>query len=178
MSHPQFGVTTQVWAHNYKMFMADGDAWVRVTTSRGGPTASSIAVAQQYNPTRYAALNVPEDGLNWDIIGQIGEMLKSNSADSPLRGFPVKQIFMAGFSGAGAIVQLWINDFSRILRQGNGQPIMDGYVVGEPSGYPTDQLAGRCHLSYRSPPAGDPARRARREAAQSAGTGKPAPPRQ
>jgi len=136
MSHPQFGVTTQVWAHNYKMFMADGDAWVRVTTSRGGPTASSIAVAQQYNPTRYAALNVPEDGLNWDIIGQIGEMLKTNSADSPLRGFPVKQLFMAGFSGAGAIVQFWINDFSRILRLGNGQSITDGYVVGEPSGYP------------------------------------------
>jgi hypothetical protein len=136
MSHPQFGVTTQVWAHNYKMFMADGDAWVRVTTSRGGPTGSSIGVAKQYNPTRYAALNVPEDGLNWDIIGQIAEMLKSNAATSPLKGFHVKQIFMEGFSGAGAIVQFWINDFSHILRQPNGQSLIDGYVVGEPSGYP------------------------------------------
>jgi hypothetical protein len=136
MSHPQFGVTTQVWAHNYKMFMADGDAWVRVTTVRGGPAASSIAVAQQYNPTRYASLNVPEDGLNWDIIGQIAEMLKSNASNSPLKGLHVKQIFMEGFSGAGAIVQMWINDFSHILRQPNGQSIIDGYVVGEPSGYP------------------------------------------
>ena len=83
MSHPQFGVTTQVWAHNYKMFMADGDAWVRVTTSRGGPTGSSIGVAKQYDPTRYAPLNVPEDGLNWDIIGQIAKMLKVKRSDQP-----------------------------------------------------------------------------------------------
>ncbi|HEX3591304.1 MAG TPA: alpha/beta hydrolase domain-containing protein [Pseudonocardiaceae bacterium] len=136
MSHPQFGVTTQVWAHNYKMFMADGDAWVRVTTSRGGPTGSSIGVAKQYNPTRYASLDVPEDGLNWDIIGQIAELLRSNAHHSPLTGFPVRQIFMEGFSGAGAIVQFWINDMSRILRQANGQSLIDGYVVGEPSGYP------------------------------------------
>jgi len=136
MSHPQFGVTTQVWAHNYKMFMADGDAWVRVTTSRGGPTGSSIGVAKQYDPSRYAALNVPEDGLNWDIIGQIAELLKSNAATSPLDGFRVRQIFMEGFSGAGAIVQFWINDFSHILRQPDGRSLIDGYVVGEPSGYP------------------------------------------
>lgn len=136
MSHPQFGVTTQVWAHNYKMFMADGDAWVRVTTSRGGPTGSSIGVAKQYDPTRYATLNVSEDGLNWDIIGQIAEMLKSNAPTSPLKGFDVKQIFMEGFSGAGAIVQFWINDFSHILRRPDGRSLIDGYVVGEPSGYP------------------------------------------
>jgi hypothetical protein len=136
MAHPQSGLTTQGWAHNYKMFMADGDAWVRVTTVRGGPTGSSIAVAKQYDPARYAALDVPEDGLNWDIIGQIGELLKTNASSGPLAGYRVKQIFMQGFSGAGAIVQIWINDFSRVLRQSNGQSIMDGYMVGEPSGYP------------------------------------------
>lgn len=136
MAHPQSGLTTQGWAHNYKMFMADGDAWVRVTTVRGGPTGSSIAVAKQYDPVRYADLDVREDGLNWDIIGQIGELLKANASSSPLAGYRVKQIFMQGFSGAGAIVQIWINDFSRILRHSDGQSIMDGYMVGEPSGYP------------------------------------------
>lgn len=43
---------------------------------------------------------------------------------------------MEGFSGAGAIVQFWINDFSHILRQPDGQSLIDGYVVGESSGYP------------------------------------------
>jgi hypothetical protein len=136
MSHPQFGVTTQIWAHNYKKFIADGDAWVRVTNSRGGMAGSSLGVAKQYNPVRYADLNFPEDGLNWDVIGQIGNMLKSNASVSPLKGYHVRQLFMEGFSGAGAITLIWSNEFSRILRLSNGDPIVDGFVVGEPSGYP------------------------------------------
>jgi hypothetical protein len=136
MSHPQFGVTTQIWAHNSKKFMADGDAWVRVTNSRGGMAGSSLGVAKQYDPTRYAALNFPEDGLNWDVIGQIGNMLKSNASVSPLKGYRVKQLFMEGFSGAGAITLIWANEFSPILRLRNGGSIVDGFVVGEPSGYP------------------------------------------
>ncbi len=136
MSHPQFGVTTQIWAHNSTKFMADGDAWVRVTNSRGGMAGSSLGVAKQYDPTRYAALNFPEDGLNWDVIGQIANMLKSNAGVSPLHGYRVKQLFMEGFSGAGAITLIWANEFSPILRLRNGGHIVDGFVVGEPSGYP------------------------------------------
>jgi hypothetical protein len=136
MSHPQFGVTTQIWAHNHKKFIADGDAWVRVTNSRGGMAGSSLGVAKQYDPVRYAALNFPEDGLNWDVIGQIGNMLKSNASVSPLQGYQVRHLFMEGFSGAGAITLIWSNEFSRILRLANGDPIVDGFVVGEPSGYP------------------------------------------
>jgi hypothetical protein len=136
MSHPQFGVTTQIWAHNSTKFMADGDAWVRVTNSRGGMTGSSLGVAKQYDPQRYADLNFPEDGMNWDVIGQIGNMLKSNASVSPLHGLNVKQMFMEGFSGAGAITLIWHNEFSPILRMRNGDSIVDGFVVGEPSGYP------------------------------------------
>ena len=136
MGHPQFGATTQMWAHSNKKFMREGDAWVRITNSRGGPTGSSLAVLQQYDPERYASLAFPEDGLNWDVIGQVGELLKSNTPASPLNPLKVKQIFMGGFSGSGAITQMWINDFSQILRRPDGSSIMDGYVVGEPSGYP------------------------------------------
>ncbi len=136
MSHPQFGVTTQIWAHNAKKFMADGDAWVRVTNSRGGMAGSSLGVAKQYNPTRYASLNFPEDGMNWDVIGQVANMVKSNASVSPLKGYHVKQVFMEGFSGAGAITLIWANEFSPLLRLANGAPIVDGFVVGEPSGYP------------------------------------------
>jgi alpha/beta hydrolase family protein len=178
MSHPQFGVTTQVWAHNYKMFMADGDAWVRVTTSRGGPTGSSIGVAKQYNPTRYASLNVPEDGLNWDIIGQVAELLRSNVARSPLAGFPVKQIFMEGFSGAGAIVQFWINDMSRILRQSDGQFTHRRIRGRRAERLSAHQLPSGTHRRGRSSASRHPTRRAGREAAHATGTGESASPRQ
>src|SRR3954454_6262864 len=76
MSHPQFGVDTQIWAWNHDKFMRDGDAWVRVTTSRGAPLLSSVALTKEYDPLRYAAIDYPEDGLNWDVIGQIGKLVK------------------------------------------------------------------------------------------------------
>ncbi|HEY4281227.1 MAG TPA: alpha/beta hydrolase domain-containing protein [Conexibacter sp.] len=136
MSHPQFGVDTQVWAWNHDKFMRDGDAWVRVTTSRGGPALSSVGLAKEYDPIRYATIDYPEDGLNWDVIGQIGKLIKSNDPSSPLAGYPVREMLMSGWSGAGAVVQMWVNDFSRILRMPGGAPIVDGYIVGEPSGYP------------------------------------------
>jgi hypothetical protein len=95
-----------------------------------------LGVAKQYDPTRYASLNFPEDGLNWDVIGQVANMVKSNASVSPLKGYNVKQVFMEGFSGAGAITLIWANEFSPLLRLANGAPIVDGFVVGEPSGYP------------------------------------------
>jgi hypothetical protein len=45
-------------------------------------------------------------------------------------------MLMSGWSGAGAIVKIWVDDFSRVLRMPGGGPIVDGYIVGEPSGYP------------------------------------------
>jgi hypothetical protein len=63
-------------------------------------------------------------------------MLKSNAGVSPLKGYRVHQVFMEGFSGAGAITLIWANEFSRLLRLQDGSPIVDGFVVGEPSGYP------------------------------------------
>jgi hypothetical protein len=136
MSHPAFGVDTQVWAWAHQKMLRDGDAWVRVTTSRGGPLASSLGLAKEYDPIRYAPINYPEDGLNWDVIGQIGRLLKGNGRTSPLAGYDVRQVLMSGWSGAGAIVKIWVDDFSRVLRMPGGGPIVDGYIVGEPSGYP------------------------------------------
>ena len=136
MSHPQFGVDTQIWAWNHGKFMRDGDAWVRVTTSRGAPTTSSVALLKEHDPVRYASINYPEDGLNWDVIGQIGKLIKSNARTSPLAGYDVREMLMSGWSGAGAVVQMWVNDFSRVQRMPGGGPIVDGYIVGEPSGYP------------------------------------------
>jgi Alpha/beta hydrolase domain len=136
MSHPAFGVDTQVWAWNHDKIMRDGDAWVRITTSRGGPLASSVGLAKEYDPIRYAPIDYPEDGLNWDVIGQVGKLIKSNARTSPLAGYDVRRMLMSGWSGAGAIVQIWVNDFSRVQRMPGGGPIVDGYIVGEPSGYP------------------------------------------
>ena len=57
---------------------------------QGGPLASSVGLAKEYDPIRYAPINYPEDGLNWDVIGQVGKLIKSNARTSPLAGYDVR----------------------------------------------------------------------------------------
>src|ERR1700691_1436799 len=78
--------------------MERGDAWVGITL----PGASDGL--KKFNPTRYAAVSfanptpdgacpgakggpsATEDGLKWDVISQVGALLKSNTAGGPLAG--------------------------------------------------------------------------------------------
>jgi alpha/beta hydrolase family protein len=86
---------------------------------------------------RYAAISFPEDGLNWDIIGQVGRLLKTRTALNPVNGYGVRHIIAQGWSGGGALLLIFISDgFHDRARMPGGGPVIDGYLVGEPSGYP------------------------------------------
>src|SRR5579862_5254052 len=83
------------WGTLADEILARGDAWVGVTTSGGMPGMKA------FNPQRYAAVafNNPipnacpaaprnpseiEDGLKWDMLSQIGALLKSNTPGGPM----------------------------------------------------------------------------------------------
>ena len=86
---------------------------------------------------RYAPINFTEDGLTWDIIGQVGRLLKAKAPTNPLNQVDVKRLYAQGWSGPGALWLFYISDgFHQRVRMPDGSPIFDGYLVGEPSGYP------------------------------------------
>ena len=128
-----------VWSRITDYVLANGDALVSITTRRStGPGGSSAIEAMKgFDPVRYGPLNFTEDGLNWDIIGQVGRLLRTQIPDNPLRGYDVERLYAQGWSGGGALLLIYICDgFHERVRMPDGGPTFDGYLVGEPSGYP------------------------------------------
>ena len=137
-SHPLYGIDF-VWSRITDYVLANGDALVSIATRRStGPGGSSAIEAMKgFDPVRYGPLNFTEDGLNWDIIGQVGRLLKTRIPDNPLQGYDVERLYAQGWSGGGALLLIYISDgFHERVRMPDGGPIFDGYLVGEPSGYP------------------------------------------
>lgn len=135
-SHPQYGITV-VWSQIYEYVTGNGDAYVAVSTRRTNDGSSAIEGLKGFDPERYEQIDFAEDGLNWDVISQVGALLKSDSSDNPLRDLEVDHLYASGWSGGGALLLLYLSDgFHDRARLGDGAPIYDGYLVGEPSGYP------------------------------------------
>jgi len=126
------------WAADF--VTKNGDAWVSINTHG---LRQSVETLQKFDPVRYAALTYPEFGQNWDIMGEVGRLLKSDAPHNPLKG-RVNRLYGHGWSGTGSIWWFYINErFHRNVRLPGGKPIYDGYMVGEPSGYsPINGLGG------------------------------------
>ena len=91
-----------VWALSYDYIVNSGDVFVAVTHSPDG-----IGVLKNFDSLRYASLTLAnpapmetcgpdnstsasEEGLKWDLISQIGVLLRSETG--PLAGFEVKSL--------------------------------------------------------------------------------------
>jgi hypothetical protein len=132
-SHPQYGLEF-IWPKTVDYIIANGDAYVSIATIRSG--FNSFQAMKAFDPIRYAPLNFADPGLNWDVIGQVGSLLKTQILANPLYGYGVKRLYAEGWSGGGAVVLMYISDgFHTRVRMPDGGPIFDGYLVGEPSGY-------------------------------------------
>ncbi len=125
---------SMMWGFTHDYIMDHGDAWVGI---------SLPAVAdglKKFNPTRYAAVsfanpspNAPcgnnaappsEEGLRWDMISQVGALLKSNVAGRPLAGLRVQNLYL---TTQGSDVATYANAIHANLE--NGKPVYDGYVL-------------------------------------------------
>jgi hypothetical protein len=134
------------WAIMYgylnEHMMENGDAWVGITM----PAASDAL--KKFNPTRYAAVNFAnpnpgeacpgakggpaamEEGLRWDMISQVGALLKSYSlAGSPFAGFGVEWLYM---TSQFPDVVTYLDAIHAHARLANGKPVYDGYLLRNP----------------------------------------------
>ncbi len=89
-----------------------------------GPSAGSAASRFSYPET--------EDGLVWDMLGQLGQVLKSPQRSQLLPGFARPWLYLAGVSQSSLIVRTFAIAFHDRYRMPNGRPVYDGYfgVVG------------------------------------------------
>lgn len=140
-----------LWGFSWEYFTRRGDAWVGVTVK---PVAASTL--RRFDPVRYAQLSfahrqpadcVPapaaagapgadgqanpsdaENGLAWDVIAQVGALLRSSSKENPLLALNPHRVLAAGYSQTGGYITTYANALHARMRLGDGAPVFDGYL--------------------------------------------------
>jgi hypothetical protein len=143
-----------VWELTRNYLVENGDAYVGITSK---PVAAKFL--KRSESKRYAALSwanplaadqtckspgpalLPghssprtEDGLIWDIVTQVGALLKSQSPTNPLANLHVHYLYQTAYSQTGAYVGTYIADFQPHALLPNGRPIYDGFLIGGAAG--------------------------------------------
>lgn len=158
-----------MWAESYQQFMEDGVAWVGVTVKpntikslkafseerygrlgmphpEGGPTCDADAIGFPAQPTTAD----DETGLAWDMLTQIGLLLKNTGPDNPLSR-PAEHMYMTGQSQTAGYARTYATVFALPLEEALGRPLYDGYLY---SGSPPWQVP--LHQCAAPLPEGDP----------------------
>lgn len=120
--HTNLGGLDSIWAMCHEYFIKHNDIWVGITQP------ATILTLKKFDPVRYGPLYGTNDVLIWDIISQIGAILKSQSPDNPLNGFNVKFLFATGYSQTCGLIITYINAIHESATLDNGKPIYDGYL--------------------------------------------------
>jgi hypothetical protein len=139
------------WMFCKDFFIENGDIWVGVTVK---PVA--IKALQKFNPERYKSLSMDnpapenerceikssslndttketENGLVWDMVSQIGKILKSKDASNPLKDYDVKYLIATGYSQTAGYLTTYINLIHPLdtAKMADGKPVFDGYMLGD-----------------------------------------------
>jgi hypothetical protein len=135
---------SMMWGYSHDYFMEHGDAWVGITLP------GSVAGLQKFNPIRYSALSFKnpapavacttargtnaasdiEEGLRWDMLSQVGALLKSSGVGRPLNGFRVQSIYL---TTQGGDLTTYLNAIHPHALLESGKPVYDGYVAKAPN---------------------------------------------
>ncbi len=162
--NPTFGFDVDLmWVFTFRSIIDAGAAYVGVTSK---PVAAEFLrddwgsslnkkPLPPRNNSRYAGLNFPMIGQVWDILSQVGALLKSDTAENnPLSGFGVQRIVMVGFSQTAGYQKTYVNSFHDNARMPGGEPVYDGYYIS--GGTFGSKRVNPPDLKRPNHPAGDP----------------------
>jgi hypothetical protein len=135
------------WMESHTHFLRNGDIYVGITVK-----PITIKALKRFDPGRYAPLTMAnplppdqtcpnatsplpdttpetENGLAWDIISQVGALLKSKTPQNPLIGFGVEKLYVSGVSQTGDYLITYHNVFHPVTTLEGGKSIYDGYLI-------------------------------------------------
>jgi hypothetical protein len=123
-----------IWYGTYDYMIRSGAIWVGVSTK---PVTVNFlrdrwgrAPWPTRDASRYATLSMPAFGQVWDMMTDVGALLKSpGNAHNPLDGFDVERLIMVGYSQSAAYQVTYANSFHESSRLPNGTPVYDGYYI-------------------------------------------------
>ncbi|MDB5622234.1 MAG: hypothetical protein JWR39_797 [Devosia sp.] len=157
LNNPSRGWDVEVqWPAIQDKVMRDGDIWVSMTAK-----PNVIASLQRIDPARYGKLAMTnplppeqqkcgllpqeqgydenlsklyENGLVWDMISQVGALVRDTSANAPLAGYNVQHVFGTGESQTGFFLNTYANNFANAATLADGSPVYEGFLSASGAG--------------------------------------------
>lgn len=130
-----------LWHRAYLWCMEQGHAYVGITSK-----PVNVMSLKNFDYDRYGELNwsngemvaapvisrsatIPgtEEGLFWDMLSQLGLLLRRNS-ENCMGGYHVENVYLTGQSQSGAYLNTYVSYFDRYAKRENGKSIYDGYM--------------------------------------------------
>lgn len=123
-----------IWQSTSEYLIRSGAVWVGLSTKPN--TVNFLrdswgrGIWPARNAERYATLSMPAFGQVWDMLTQVGALLKTPAASgNPLAGYDVQRLIMVGYSQSAAYQVTYANSFHESARMPDGRPVYDGYYV-------------------------------------------------
>lgn len=118
-----FGVDRDaLWARVGGLLQAQDDVWIGVSVR-----AMAAAELAKLDSARYAEIDLPVNDFAWDVLRELGIMIKTGGIRSPLRHLAVRRVYLAGYSQSAVDVATFAMAFHATARLPGGAPVYDGY---------------------------------------------------
>lgn len=118
------------WRRSWEHMMKNGYAYVGITSK--SLTADAL---KKFDATRYADINwkvngTNEDGLVWDMLSQLGTLLRKTGTGGILGTLQPKYVYLGGQSQSGFYMNTYLAAFTDRLETAGtgGKPLFDGYM--------------------------------------------------
>mgnify|MGYP003640758280 FL=1 len=137
---------TTTWPAAAPRMIDHGDVFVALTMAK----ANLADFFFGYDADRYGSLSIPHEGLRWDLMAQVGALMRSSEGPLGELGFldhakTLKgglKVISTGTSLTGGMQSTFIDDGHHArARRADGGPVMDGYLIlvsGRPQNLPAD----------------------------------------
>ena len=127
-----------IWRRSYDYFMRNGYAYVGITSKYCNVESLKKFDSKRYAELEWGASSLNDDdrnGLFWDMLGQLGVMLKQQNCDL-LGGNTADKVFLMGQSQSGMYLNTFVNCFGQANAvgidynsdEGEGDAVFDGFV--------------------------------------------------
>ncbi|MFT3982397.1 MAG: alpha/beta hydrolase domain-containing protein [Lachnospiraceae bacterium] len=131
-----------LWHRNYLWCMENGHAYIGITSKPINVLSLKNFDYQRYQSlnwsdgeiteapsvTRSATLPGTEEGLFWDMLSQLGVLLRTNNGNNCLGGSQADYIYLSGQSQSGAYLNTYTYYFDRFLYDAVDKALFDGYL--------------------------------------------------
>jgi hypothetical protein len=90
----------------------------------------AINALREWDPARYGSLEMPDRGLAYDLLAEVGALLKDGAnPDNPLAGYGVETLIATGYSQSSDYLTTFSNEFHETALTADGSHSFDGYLL-------------------------------------------------